>query len=202
MTVVTVPRIHLSQTLQSLIDSRLDTIERMLLGHVPRAERIAIVGEVESQIHELLGEREADDLSREDVLAVLARLDPPEAYLPEDSPTDSAPTGREPIRPVVRSIQQGNQRVARASGILGLSALSSLMLVPVCYLLAALSGSEGLFLVCLSGSSVIMLVCGILSITLGLYARKGGPWAVVGLVTGIMALVFFLSLVTMLILSL
>ena len=87
MTVATDQRIYLSESLQCLIDSRLDTIERMLLGRVARAERLAIVREVESQIHELLSERETDELSREDVLSVLARLDPPEAYLPEeDSP--------------------------------------------------------------------------------------------------------------------
>ena len=88
MTVATDQRIYLSESLQSLIDSRLDTIERMLLGRVARAERMAIVREVESQIHELLGERETDEPSREDVLAVLARLDPPEAYLPEEGGAD------------------------------------------------------------------------------------------------------------------
>ena len=95
MTVATDQRIYLSESLQSLIDSRLETIERMLLGRVARAERMAIVREVESQIHELLGERETDELSREDVLAVLARLDPPEAYLPEEGRDRFAVAGEE-----------------------------------------------------------------------------------------------------------
>ena len=70
--------------MQALVDARLDTIDRMLLGRVARQDRLAIVREVESQIHDLLGEPRPRPLDRDDVLAVLARLDPPEAYLPED----------------------------------------------------------------------------------------------------------------------
>src|SRR6516225_3753958 len=79
----TITTVRVPETLQPLIDSRLDTIDRMLLGRLPRSERLEVVREVEGQIQELLGERGSDDLTREDVLAVLARLDPPEAYLPE-----------------------------------------------------------------------------------------------------------------------
>jgi hypothetical protein len=77
--------IHVSESLQTLIDCRLDTIDRILLGRLPRSERVEIAREVESQIFELLGERNSDELTREDVLAVLARLDPPEAYLPDEA---------------------------------------------------------------------------------------------------------------------
>ena len=75
----------LSRSTQHLIDSRLDTIDRMLLGRVSRQERLEIVREVEAQIFEQLHERGAEEPTREDVLAVLARLDPPEAYLPEEA---------------------------------------------------------------------------------------------------------------------
>jgi hypothetical protein len=50
---------------------------------MPWSERRSIVGEVETQIFELLARR-GPALTREDVLAVLASLDPPEAYLPEE----------------------------------------------------------------------------------------------------------------------
>ena len=73
-----------STSAQALIDARLDTIEQSLFGRMPRSERLTIVREVESQIHELLAERGVDDASREDVLAVLARLDPPEAYISDE----------------------------------------------------------------------------------------------------------------------
>ncbi len=94
MTVATDHSLHLSGSMQTMIDSRLDTVERMLLGRVPRAERLAIVREVESQIHELLRECDAEELSREDVLAVLARLDPPEAFLPEHGELETPPAAR------------------------------------------------------------------------------------------------------------
>src|SRR5271166_1244843 len=83
--------IHVSESLQSLIDCRLDTIDRMLLGRLPRSARVEIVREVESQIFELLGARNNDELTREDVLAVLGRLDPPEAYLPDEPRTELLP---------------------------------------------------------------------------------------------------------------
>ena len=76
---------QISESLQMLIDSRLDTIDRMLLGRLSRQDRLAIVREVDSQIHELIQASEGDELTREDVLAVLARLDPPEAYLPNET---------------------------------------------------------------------------------------------------------------------
>ena len=174
MTVATGQRIHLSESLQSLVDSRLDTIERMFLGRVSRAERMAIVREVDSQIHELLGERDADDFSREDVLAVLARLDPPEAYLPEEGPTDSPARAHGPIRSAARPVRNGNTRVARTSGILGITSLSSTVLLPITFVLAEVSGSVLPFYACF-GMSPIVLVCAVLGITLGFYARKGAP---------------------------
>ena len=88
---MTVATTQLSESLQVLVDARLDTIDRMLLGRVPRADRLAIVRDLETQIFELLQERDRDagELGRDDVLAVLSSLDPPEAYLPEE--TDEGP---------------------------------------------------------------------------------------------------------------
>jgi len=91
---MTVTTAQISDSLQTLIDSRLDTIERMLLGRIPRQDRLAIVREVESQIHELLQANDSEELTREDVLAVLARLDPPEAYIPEESESERVPVNR------------------------------------------------------------------------------------------------------------
>jgi hypothetical protein len=193
MTVATVHSVHLSESLQSLIDSRLDTIERMLLGRVSRAERMGIVREVELQIHELLEERHAEELSREDVLAVLARLDPPEAYLPDE-------TEREPSadrRPVAaRALPVGRKadgRTARTSGIVGLLALSMLLLCAVGYLIAALFNSEILAVFLCGGALALMFIGSVVGLSLGIYARMGGPWAVVGMVTSILALLFSLG---------
>ena len=92
---MTVDTAQVSEALQTLIDARLDTVDRMLLGRVPRQDRLAIVREVESQIFELLPTHGDGELGRDDVLAVLARLDPPEAYLPEAG-EGGAPTVRTP----------------------------------------------------------------------------------------------------------
>src|SRR5271166_291856 len=115
--------IHVSESLQALIDCRLDTIDRMLLGRLPRSERVEIVREVESQIFELLGERNRDELTREDVLRVLGRLDPPEAYLPDESSSETVP--RRGIatalpRPLVPARAPWT---GKASGILGITML-------------------------------------------------------------------------------
>jgi hypothetical protein len=81
----TVTRMELDPSLRSLIENRLDAIDRvLLLAGVSRGERHGIVEEVETQIYELLARR-TDAPTRRDVLTVLATLDPPEAYAPEGS---------------------------------------------------------------------------------------------------------------------
>ncbi len=82
--------VQLPRELETLVNSRLDTIDRMLVGRVPRQDRLGIVREVESQIYDLLGEGGHEEHSRDSVLAVLARLDPPEAYLPDQTTGEPA----------------------------------------------------------------------------------------------------------------
>jgi len=187
---MTMTMVELSESLQAMIDSRLDTIDRILLGRMSRADRIAIVREVESQIHELLQEQTRGEPDREDILAVLARLDPPEAYIPEVS--DRSPdlarrpsTVREPIVP--RKIESGP---ARISGILGLIALVIALLSPISYFLAEAFHSEWPFLLVAGLAYPVVIVTAIIAITLAAVARLKSAWAIVGLITGI--LVFFL----------
>jgi hypothetical protein len=182
----------LAGPLQALIDFRLDTIDRVLLGRVPREDRLAIVREVESQIHELLAGRDPDTLGREDVLAVLGRLDPPEAYLPDEAgeprpapvrriaapsafPT---PTARSPAR-----FGEGN-----LGGILGLSALGLVLLTPVFYVIAALSESEILVFVALFGIAILGVAGGISGLVLSIRGRHQGAWPILGIVAGAIAL--------------
>jgi hypothetical protein len=117
----TMTAVRVSDGVQALIDARLDTIDRMLLGRVSRADRLAIVREVEGQIHDLLGERGADEPERDDVLAVLARLDPPEAYLPEEGQGGPAVVRMPTAAPRVPSDHVASSGAVRASGIVGLS---------------------------------------------------------------------------------
>lgn len=81
----------LSPELRALVDARLDAIDHALRqAQMPYFERSHIVGEVEAQIFDLLGRREGAP-GREDVLQVLADLDPPEAYIPEEFKRPAAP---------------------------------------------------------------------------------------------------------------
>jgi hypothetical protein len=78
------PMVELSPSLQDLVDTRLDAVERVLLmANVSRGERRSILVELEAHVFELLGRRTTDEPTRADVLAVLAGLDPPESYAPE-----------------------------------------------------------------------------------------------------------------------
>jgi hypothetical protein len=170
---------RLPRQLQRLIDARLDTIDRMLLGRLPRADRLAVVREVEGQVYELLGERPGHELDREDVLAVLARLDPPEAYLPEEGGHEAAAVLLPP-----RASARGAAGPARVTGILGLLLLGLVALWPVTLLLTELSeaGDAGLFL--LLGESLLMAAGGVPVFVLSVVWRRGGGWAVLGVVAG------------------
>jgi hypothetical protein len=71
------------------VDERLAGIDRALRqAGTGRTERMQIVEEVERQLWDMLTECHGEPTRRE-VLAALARLDPPEAFLPEDmQPTE------------------------------------------------------------------------------------------------------------------
>src|SRR5260221_8529977 len=85
---------NLSNDLQAIVDNRLDAIDQNLLrAGLPRHQRRSVVEEVENQILEMLSRLEVEELTRADVLAVLAKLDPPEAYVPEDAPGRQAAEG-------------------------------------------------------------------------------------------------------------
>ena len=86
----------LPPSLRQLVDSRLDSIERVLLcTNIARSDRREIVQSVEDQIYELIGRRDEAAPSRDSVLAVLAMTDPPEAYLTnDDGPKQARPSRR------------------------------------------------------------------------------------------------------------
>ena len=82
---------QLAPSLQLLIDRRLDNIERALLfTNTPRLDRRQIISAVEDQILEMLSRMDQSEPTRDDVLGILASLDPPEAYseLGETTSTD------------------------------------------------------------------------------------------------------------------
>jgi hypothetical protein len=188
------------EALRALIDARLDTIERMLLGRVARPDRLAIVRDVEGQIHEMIAGRCEGDSApdRDDVLAVLADLDPPEAYLPEEGEGAHPGQGRlrvrlvapprEPAAPGPQARAAVNPRFGLWSGILGLVALGMVFAVPLVYLIAVIMESE--FILFVVGALVlgIMLIVSVVAIVLAFVARLRDSWAIVGLVAGLLGL--------------
>lgn len=149
----------LTPPLQQMIDERLDTIDRVLLmAGVARDERRTTVAEVESQIHEMLSQRSADP-QRADVLSVLARLDPPEAYVPEEGMAGVARLSA--ARPLPGPAWQPQSSTmlpmgSAAAGMMGALALA------------------GVVVGALAESIEIMLLCGVISLFFGLVATIGG----------------------------
>jgi hypothetical protein len=191
---MTVTTAQISDSLQTLIDSRLDTIDRMLLGRIPRQDRLAIVREVESQIYELLQAHDSEELTREDVLAVLARLDPPEAYIPDETESERPPVHRT-VRTRERSpAVKDESKVGRASGILGLTALAVMLLFPLDYFLGLAFQLNAAVIFLFAGNLLLMFTAGVLGLAIGIVARKTGLWAFVGIVTSSLALLLSLAL--------
>ncbi len=74
--------IELPDTLRQMIDARLDNVERALIvSGTNRIDRRQIVSAIEDQIMEMLSQVVEEEPTRDDVLSILAKLDPPEAYL-------------------------------------------------------------------------------------------------------------------------
>jgi hypothetical protein len=186
--------IHVSESLQTLIDCRLDTVDRMLLGRLPRSERVEIVREVESQIFELLGAQNNDELTREDVLGVLGRLDPPEAYLP-DEPRNEPLARRGAATALTRQpLRAQNTWTGKASGILGITMFVMLLLLyPLVILLSGVGLSYGPIMVVWFGVVLVTFVGSIIGLVLSGTARVKGGWAVAGLVNSIIALLLSLA---------
>ena len=174
----------LTDALQSLVDARLDTIDRMLLGRVNRQDRLSIVREVESQIFDLLQGRDGESLDRDDVLAVLARLDPPEAYLPEEGAIVEARVIRPSTSPRI-SHGPTAPPAGRPDLIGGILGIVSIVTLAVGVMLGIALQSVMVYF----GALSIALITGILAIVFAARAKLRGAWAVVGLVIGILVFI-------------
>jgi hypothetical protein len=190
--------VQLPRTLAVLIESRLDTIDRMLLGRMARGDRLAIVREVESQVYDLLAECETAELTRDDVLAVLARLDPPEAYLAEEPPDDaagwSAPTHMR-IAPAPRTsfqprVHKDYSKTGLLSGILGILALVMILLTPIPWAIGTYFQNEFVMLFGWGAEAIISFALSTSAIVLAIYARMRSAWAVIGVATSALSLLF------------
>lgn len=177
----------LTAELQALIDARLDTIDRMLLGRVPRADRTAITREVETQIHDLLAERGSGEVDRDLVLSALARLDPPEAYLAEQTAGDPAEIRRPaPPRPISH-LQVIPSRAGQVSGVVGLSAIGFDLFAAFLLACGLMSDSEAAVFGFL-GLAGLACLLGMVAVGVSLFARVASNWAIIGLTTGLIAM--------------
>ena len=137
---------ELAPSLQRLIDARLDSIDRALLStDSSRAERRQIVAAIEDQIQELIT-RLGNDPTREDILKILASLDPPEAYgwssaaveldqqLPARSNRIAPPSNCElPCKANALAI------ISICLAVMGLSSLSTVMLLDLLSFITSLA---------------------------------------------------------------
>jgi hypothetical protein len=162
--------LELPGALRNLVDSRLDAIERALLqGNTPRADRQSILGDIETQIVEMLSVEASDhEPTRADLLRVFTRLDPPEAFAGE--PIESAhPVGAKrgpaPTGPSALPNQSGYSTTGILACVGGLTTLA--LGLPVCALTMLFAESEILILV----AGAFVALTGIPSMVLGtLYA--------------------------------
>lgn len=145
---------ELEPTLRDLIDARLDAIERVLLRvRAAYSERRQIVDDVAAQVHELLARRSPQP-TKEDVREVLASLDPPEAFVPEEYRSRLAVAPDEPVA-------RGPQISWLALGSAGVG-LFGLMLGSLCFL-AEIDGGE-LVLLGLLVLSFPLTLCGAIAV--------------------------------------
>ena len=164
---------ELAPSIQKLIDARLDNIDRALLSSdISRFERRQVVSAVEDQIMELVSRIDRDEPSREDILRILASLDPPEAY-----GSGSMQQANEPqtYRPDARS--ELSRRSANSSepkgGVLAIVSVTTGVLSFISVLTVFVLGFLAIAMV--SVFSMVALVCGIVALCQLSFTGGKGP---------------------------
>jgi hypothetical protein len=186
-----------SASLQTLIDARLDAVDRALLGRTSRQERITVVGEVEARIHELLHERcgTAEPL-RDDVLAVISRLDPPEAYLSEDV----SPAETRAVAPQMRPAPASSSRLAWWCGVLGLASLAMILAALLAHRISLILMDQITVRFAVTGTALlgpIAVIANLAALRLASRRRLARfGWAIVGLVASLLASIIVGAVIT------
>jgi hypothetical protein len=158
---------------QRVIDERLDELDRLLLGLLPRTERLAIVTDVESRVKAL-----GDDV--------------PLAELPATVP--AALLARTAGRPATR-----RSRAALTSGVLGIISAGCLLISPILLIGATVCAEmlgEEITIALMSLFVFVLVVGGGLAVFLGGasiirlarsgQSKTGTGWAITGLCTGLL----------------
>ena len=130
------------------------------------------------------------------MLAVLARLDPPEAYLPDETEDVPDPCTRdESLHRVTQPAAQGRPQGRASQRHPGLGGSCALLAPALGYLIAVAFKSEAVLIVLCGGNLAVDVRRSVLGLVLGVIARKSGPWAVVGIVTSVLAPFLSLAIV-------
>lgn len=159
------------------VHDRLDALDRVLLGLLPRHERLEIVAQVEKRIGELETVETPVDTDR---------------CLPVDTSSRSTVAASS----ASRTSRSKLSRIALTAGILGIVAMVFLFASPIVYLLAGIVSEAfdemGLFV--LLGSHIAVLsICGTAAVVMGITALiklarnqqlRGYGWAITGLCAG------------------
>ncbi|WP_254512724.1 hypothetical protein [Anatilimnocola floriformis] len=158
---------------RGVVERRLDELDRLLLGLLPRGERLALVASVEGRVRELGG---AVDLGR----------DLPEVL----TATATASTGR-----------RRRSRLAFSSGVLGIVVAAGLLASPVLFIVLSIFGELlgeafailllvllALLITCGGGLAVFCGGVSILRLARRGQTATGTGWAITGLCTGALPL--------------
>jgi hypothetical protein len=174
-----------------VIDQRLDALDRALLGLLPRSERLAMVADVEARVRD----GQAVNPALAELLASPA----------ENTPAAEIAASRSPRRARRRS------GLALTSGVIGIVALVLLFIMPLTYILVAMTsevlGEITVYLL-LSANIVVVALGGAAAVVMGITAlvrlsrrqgqQVGHGWAITALCTGpLPALVGGLATITM-----
>lgn len=152
---------ELAPSLQRLVDARLDNIDRALLStDISRYERRQIVSAVEDQIQELVARIDKEEPSREDLLRLLASLDPPEAYGSGSMQQDLEEEGYRPTNRFARA-QLANRVEPKGTSLAVISVAlgaASLLAIPTMFLIAEIAFVLSAVL------SLAAMICGIVAL--------------------------------------
>ncbi len=105
---MTTPEFNINNEAQQCIDEHLDAIDDALRSNgISRSERQHVLDDVQTQILEMLADRCEGAPNEQDVVAVLAELDPPESYAEETGMSAPSDESRPSPRPVVTGSADG-----------------------------------------------------------------------------------------------
>ena len=181
------------------IDQRLDAIDRILLGWLPRPDRLELLAHVEARVRELAAANPAIATNLEapsesltlPISAILNSTTGSPAYLSNQQSVVPAACG------TISSIPKKRSRLALSAGVLGILALVLLFAFPLTYFTVDfMGGSLGEFLSfsLLGVHAVAVAMGGVAAVVLGVSALislgrrrenlEGHGWAITGLCTG------------------